>query len=113
MSSLPLGRNDDRVTLRFSATPKDTSAGGRSVAAGSVMEWIDRAGYACAVQWAGTYCVTAYVGNVHHRRAIPPGSLVEASARSVHTARTSMHVLVTVSAAEVLSARASLGEPAA
>lgn len=65
------------------------------------MEWIDKAGYACAVGWAGGYCVTAYVGNVRHRRAILPGSLIEASARIVHTGRTSMHVVVTVSSSEV------------
>ena len=79
---------DDRVTLRFLATPADTAAGGRSVAAGSVMEWIDKAGYACAVGWGGAYCVTAYVGNVRHRRPIPPGSLIEVRARIVHTGRT-------------------------
>ncbi|QIG41148.1 acyl-CoA thioesterase [Microbacterium sp. 4R-513] len=82
-------------------TPADTAAGGRSVAAGSVMEWIDKAGYACAVGWAGAYCVTAYVGNVRHRRPITPGSLIEVQARLVHTGRTSMHVVVTVSSAEV------------
>ncbi|MEU1971419.1 hotdog domain-containing protein [Microbacterium sp. NPDC019599] len=94
-------RRDDRITLRFMTTPADTAAGGRSVAAGSVMEWIDKAGYACAVGWSGAYCVTAYVGNVRHRRAIAPGSLIEVQARLVHTGRTSMHVVVTVSSAEV------------
>ncbi len=92
---------DDRITLRFMTTPADTAAGGRSIAAGSVMEWIDKAGYACAVGWAGTYCVTAYVGNVLHRRPIAPGSLVEVQARLIHTGRTSMHVVATVSAASV------------
>lgn len=92
---------DDRITLRFMAVPADTAAGGRSVAAGSVMEWIDKAGYACAVGWAGAYCVTAYVGNVRHRRPIAPGSLIEVQARLVYTGRTSMHVVVTVSSAEV------------
>ncbi|BDV32152.1 acyl-CoA thioesterase [Microbacterium terricola] len=92
---------DDRITLRFMTTPADTAAGGSSVAAGSVMEWIDKAGYACAVGWAGAYCVTAYVGNVRHRRPIPLGSLVEVEARLVHTGRTSMHVVVTVSSAQV------------
>lgn len=92
---------DDRITLRFMTTPADTAAGGSSVAAGSVMEWIDKAGYACAVGWSGAYCVTAYVGNVRHRRPIRPGSLIEVQARLVHTGRTSMHVVVTVSSAEV------------
>ncbi|MFT4229605.1 MAG: hotdog domain-containing protein [Microbacterium sp.] len=101
MDTRPRGGRDDRITLRFMTTPADSAAGGRSVAAGSVMEWIDKAGYACAVGWAGAYCVTAYVGNVRHRRPIRPGSLVEVEARIVHTGRTSMHVLVTVSSSEV------------
>lgn len=92
---------DDRVTLRFMTTPADTTEAGGSIAAGSVMEWIDKAGYACAVGWSGAYCVTAYVGNVRHRRPILPGNLVEVAARIVHTGRTSMHVVVTVSSAEV------------
>jgi len=103
-SALPVtaaAARDDRVTLRFMSEPGDTAAGGRSVAAGSVMEWIDKAGYACAVGWAGTYCVTAYVGNVHHRRPILPGSIIEVVARLVHTGRTSMHVVVTVSSSDV------------
>jgi 4-hydroxybenzoyl-CoA thioesterase len=99
----PTPGRDDRITLRFLTTPADTAAGGRSVAAGSVMEWIDKAGYACAVGWSGGYCVTAYVGNVRHRRPIPPGSLIEVQARLVHAGRTSMHVVVTVSSAEVSS----------
>lgn len=97
----PSAGRDDRITMRFMSTPADTAAGGRSVAAGSVMEWIDKAGYACAVGWSGAYCVTAYVGNVRHRRPIPPGSLIEVQARLVHTGRTSMHVLVTVSSSAV------------
>ena len=97
----PAAARDDRITLRFMSEPGDTAAGGRSVAAGSVMEWIDKAGYACAVGWAGAYCVTAYVGNVRHRRPIAPGSIIEVAARIIHTGRTSMHVVVTVSSSDV------------
>ena len=97
----PTAAGDHRITLRFMSTPADTAAGGGSVAAGSVMEWIDKAGYACAVGWAAAYCVTAYVGNVRHRRPIAPGSLIEVQARIIHTGRTSMHVVVTVSSSEV------------
>ncbi|MFT4211810.1 MAG: hotdog domain-containing protein [Microbacterium sp.] len=103
MTTTTIAGRDDRITLRFMTTPADTAASGTTVAAGSVMEWIDKAGYACAVGWAGTYCVTAYVGNVRHRRPVPPGSIVEVQARIVHTGRTSMHVVVTVSSAEVES----------
>lgn len=97
----PVAGRDDRVTLRFLSLPHDAAAGGTTVAAGSVMEWIDQAGYACAVGWSGAYCVTAYVGNVRHARPIAPGSLVAVHARIVHTGRSSMHIAVTVTSADV------------
>jgi len=86
----------DRITLRFMAVPTDAGIGGERVLAGRVLEWIDKAGYACAAGWSGHYCVTAYVGNVEFKRPILVGALVETQARVVHTGRTSMHVLVTV-----------------
>lgn len=97
----PGAARDDRITLRFMSTPADAAAGGRSIAAGSVMEWIDKAAYACAVGWSGAYCVTAYVGNVRHKRPIPPGSIVEVHARIIHTGRSSMHVITSVLFADV------------
>lgn len=89
----------DRLTLQFFAEPKDSALGGATVAAGSVLEWIDKAGYACAVGWSASYCVTAYVGNVHFTRSIAPGDLIQAHARIVHTGRTSMQVLVVIESA--------------
>jgi 4-hydroxybenzoyl-CoA thioesterase len=70
------------------------------VSAGRVLEWIDKAGYAAAVGWGGTYCVTAYVGNVRFTRPVAVGHLVEATARLVHTGRSSMHILVSVSSGD-------------
>ncbi|MBO0982749.1 acyl-CoA thioesterase [Rathayibacter sp. SD072] len=90
----------DRITLRFLAAPQDATADGRSAQAGRVLEWIDKAGYACAVGWSGGYCVTAYVGNVHFTRPIVVGNLIEASAQVIHTGRSSMHVLVRVGQAD-------------
>jgi 4-hydroxybenzoyl-CoA thioesterase len=81
---------DDRITLRFLAAPQDSAVGGTTVAAGRVLEWIDKAGYACAVGWSASYCVTAYVGNVHFTRPITAGDLIQAHARIIHTGRTSM-----------------------
>ena len=63
----------DRITLRFMVSPGDIAASGISVAAGRVLEWIDKAGYACAVGWSRAYCVTAYVGNVHFTYPVAPG----------------------------------------
>lgn len=92
---------DDLITLRFLAMPQDANLGGEVVAAGSVLEWIDQAGYACAVGWSAGYCVTAYVGNVHFTRPIAVGDLIQAHARIIHTGRSSMQVLVEIEAADV------------
>jgi 4-hydroxybenzoyl-CoA thioesterase len=97
--NLPVNESNtrpDRITLRFMAAPSDVSASGFVVPAGRVLEWIDKAAYACAVGWSGSYCVTAYVGNVHFTHPIVPGEMVEVHARIVLTGRSSMHVLVTV-----------------
>lgn len=83
------------ITLRFLAAPTDAGQSG-SVSAGRVLEWIDKAGYAAAAGWSGTYCVTAYVGNVRFTRPVEVGDLVEVTARVVHTGRSSMHVTVDV-----------------
>jgi 4-hydroxybenzoyl-CoA thioesterase len=82
-------------TLRFLAAPTDAGYSG-GVGGGRVLEWIDKAGFACAAGWSRTYCVTAYVGNVHFTRPVAVGDLVEATARLVYTGRSSMHVHVTV-----------------
>ncbi|GAA5228815.1 acyl-CoA thioesterase [Paeniglutamicibacter antarcticus] len=92
---------NDIMKLRFLAAPTDVSEDGVTVQAGRVLEWIDKAGYACAVGYSGGYCVTAYVGNVHFTRPIENGDLIEVTARVVHTGRSSMQVVVTVDAADV------------
>jgi 4-hydroxybenzoyl-CoA thioesterase len=89
---------EDRLSLRFLTAPQDMEHGGEQVQAGRVLEWIDRAGYACAVAWSASYCVTAYVGNVHYDGAIRAGDVVEVDARIIHTGRSSIHVLVSVHA---------------
>jgi 4-hydroxybenzoyl-CoA thioesterase len=91
----------DRITLRFLAGPGDVTVSGTAVPAGRVLEWIDRAAYACAVGWSGSYCVTAYVGDVNFAHPIRPGNLIEVHARLVLTGRSSMHILVSVECADV------------
>ena len=95
-----VGTERGRSVLRFLALPAEAGVDGRSIRAGHVLEWIDRAGFACAAAWSGSYCVTAYVGDVHFGRPIRVGDLVEAEARIISTGRTSMQVLVTVSTAD-------------
>ncbi|GAB2491177.1 acyl-CoA thioesterase [Luteococcus sediminum] len=84
------------TTLRFLAAPMEGNQKGH-VEGGTVLAWIDKAGYAQAVAWSGRYCVTAYVGNVRFKRPVHVGELVEVQARMVHTGRSSMHIVCTVS----------------
>jgi acyl-CoA hydrolase len=91
-------RGSREITLRFLAGPTDAGYSG-TVGGGRVLEWIDKAGYAAAAGWSGTYCVTAYVGNVRFTRPVEVGDLVEARAQIIHTGTSSMHILVSVSAA--------------
>ena len=86
---------DREITLRFLAEPTDVNFGGKMFG-GSVMKWIDLAGYACATGWSGHYCVTAYVGGIQFEHPISIGALVETRARLLLTGRTSMHIAVDV-----------------
>ena len=95
---------DDQMTLRFLAAPTDAGYSS-GVTGGRVAQWMDHAGYACAVGWSGTYCVTAYVGNVEFSRPISVGHLVEVTARLVHTGRSSMHILVTLRSGPIKEAQ--------
>lgn len=87
------------VTLRFLAAPTDIGHS-RSVDAGTVLEWVDKAAYAAAVGWAKSYCVTAYVGNIHFADPVNSGDMVEVVATVVYTGRSSMHVKTVVSSGD-------------
>ncbi|MBW4043014.1 MAG: acyl-CoA thioesterase [Acidobacteria bacterium] len=94
-----VGADREATVLRFLAPPNEVDLDGRTIKSGHVLEWIDRAGFACAAAWSGSYCVTAYVGNVGFHQPISAGSLVETTARVIATGSSSMQVLVTVDAA--------------
>jgi len=87
------------TTLRFLAEPTDMNLYGR-VHGGTVMKWIDQAGYACAVGWSGQYCVTVYVGGIQFYKPVHIGHIVEVNAKLIYTGRTSMHIAVEVHAAD-------------
>jgi acyl-CoA hydrolase len=87
------------ISLRFLAEPSEVNFGGK-VHGGTVMKWIDQAGYTCAVGWSGQYCVTIYVGGIRFYQPIRIGDLVEVHARLIYTGRTSMHIAVDVRAAD-------------
>ena len=88
------------ITLRFLAEPSTVNFGGK-VHGGTVMKWIDEAGYACATSWAQRYCVTVSVGTIRFQRPIMIGDLVEVQARLAYTGRTSMNISVEVRAGDM------------
>ncbi|MDQ3618369.1 MAG: acyl-CoA thioesterase [Pseudomonadota bacterium] len=85
------------LTLRFLAEPNDVNYGGK-VHGGVVMKWIDQAGYAAAVGWSGTYCVTVAVGGIRFVAPIRISDLVTVRTKLVHTGTSSMHFSVDVEA---------------
>lgn len=62
------------------------------VAAGVIVDWIDKTAYACAASWTRSDCVTSYVGNMHFTVPVPRETPVTVQARVVHTGRTSVHI---------------------
>lgn len=88
------------ITLRFLAEPNTVNFGGK-VHGGTVMKWIDEAGYACATRWAKRYCVTVSVGSIRFQRPIMIGDLVEVEARLAYTGNTSMNISVEVRAGDM------------
>lgn len=83
------------IDFRFLAEPTDVNFGGK-VHGGIVMKWMDQAGYACAAQYSGKYCVTVSVGAIRFVRPILVGQLVTLKAKVVHTGSTSMHILIEI-----------------
>lgn len=92
------------ITLRFLASQGTFSGSGR-VHGGTVLRWMDDAGFACATAWAGGDCMTTFVGGAEFARAVRPGELVEVYARLAYTSGAAMHVAV-----EVRSGPVSTGE---
>jgi uncharacterized protein (TIGR00369 family) len=85
--------------LRFLTEPAHVNYNGK-VHGGMVMKWIDQAGYTCAAQWSGTYCVTVYVGGIHFIRPIMVGSTVDMRSQIIHTGRSSMHIFIDIFAGD-------------
>ena len=88
------------VTLRFLAEPNTVSFGGK-VNGGTIMKWINDAGYACATSWAKRLCVTVSAGSIRFQRQIMIGDLVEVEARLAYTGTTSMNISVEVRAGDM------------
>jgi acyl-CoA hydrolase len=88
------------IILRFLAEPSTVNFGG-NVHGGTVMKWIDEAGYACATSWAKSYCVTVYVSGIRFHRPVRIGELVEVEARLAYTGERSMNISVEVRSGDI------------
>ena len=94
LRTLPMN-TDHQIAFQFISEPTDVNFGGK-VHGGAVMKWIDQTAYTCARAWAGTYCVTVYVGGIRFLRPIMIGDLVEVEAMLACTGSTSMNISVEV-----------------
>lgn len=83
------------ITLRFLASQSTLPQAGR-VPGGTVLRWVEDAGFACASAWAKGPCITEFVGGAHFVHPIRPGDLVEVHARLASTTDTAMHLAVEV-----------------
>ncbi|TCC90226.1 acyl-CoA thioesterase [Pedobacter frigiditerrae] len=86
---------EQKTTFQFISEPADVNYGG-NVHGGSVMKWIDQAGYACASSWSSSYCVTVYVGGIRFYSPIKIGHIVKVEAEVIYTGSTSMHIAINV-----------------
>jgi acyl-CoA hydrolase len=85
----------NKTIFQFISEPSDVNYGG-NVHGGSVMKWIDQAGYACASLWSANYCVTVYVGGIRFYSPIKIGHFVKVEAEIIYTGKTSMHIAINV-----------------
>lgn len=85
----------NKTVFQFISEPSDVNYGG-NVHGGSVMKWIDQAGYACATSWASSYCVTVYVGGIRFYSPIKIGHIVKVEAEVIYTGSSSMHIAINV-----------------
>ena len=88
------------ISFQFISEPGDVNYGG-NVHGGSVMKWIDRAGYACASTWSGNYSVTVYVGGIRFYEPIKIGEIVKVDAHVIYTGNSSMHISINVSSRNI------------
>ncbi|MDN6412218.1 MAG: acyl-CoA hydrolase [Yaniella sp.] len=99
-------RSRSSITLHFRAEAYDHPSG--YVDAGTVMSWLDKAGYATAATWSGTNVVAAYIGNMRFGHPVPVDTQIAAQARLIFTEDSRVHVQARLALPNVLDAD---GEP--
>lgn len=88
------------ITLRFIAAQTDSLLPGK-IHGGTLLRWMDEAGFACASAWAHGPCVTAFISSATFAHAVHAGQLVEVEARLAYTGTTSMALAIEVHASDL------------
>lgn len=89
------------ITLRFLASHPTTSPSAARIPGGTVLRWVDEAGFACASAWARGPCVTQFVGSAAFLQPIRPGDLVEVHARLAYTQDATLNLVLDVRSGSV------------
>lgn len=93
--------NDKKLEMSFLAQPNHVNYHG-NVHGGSVMKWIDEAGYALAVRYAQNNCVTKMVNGIEFLAPIHIGDLIYIQAKVVHQGTTSLRIEVDVASENLI-----------
>ena len=88
------------ITLRFLAHQPDSLSGDK-IRGGTLLHWMDEAGFACSCAWARGRCVTAFISSATFAHAVRAGQLVQVEARLAYTGTTSMALAIEVHANEL------------
>lgn len=90
------------LTLRFLAYQPDALSRNK-IRGGTLLRWMDEAGFACGCAWARGSCVTAFMSSATFTQAVHAGELIEVVARLAYTGTTSMALAIEVYANDLSS----------
>ncbi|MBP6599507.1 MAG: acyl-CoA thioesterase [Giesbergeria sp.] len=90
------------ITLRFLAYQPDALSRDK-IRGGTLLRWMDEAGFACGCAWARGRCVTAFISSATFAHAVRAGQLVQVEARLAYTGTTSMALAIEVHAHDLSS----------
>ena len=95
------------ITLRFLAHQPDPLSRDK-IRGGTLLQWMDEAGFACGCAWARGRCVTAFISSATFAHAVRAGQVVEVEARLAYTGTSSMALAIEVHAHDLSSAQPRL-----
>ena len=95
-----LRASETSLTTTQLMTPELANFAG-NIHGGHILRLVDQIAYACATQYAGTYCVTVSVDRVSFKVPVRVGDLLTLHARVNFTGRSSMEIGVRIEARDL------------